>query len=40
MLFGNWIPILMLAAVMVAVRMRQERIHREVEALRRYAHEF
>jgi heme exporter protein C len=40
MLFGNWIPILLLAAVMVAVRMRQERIHREVEALRRYAHEF
>jgi heme exporter protein C len=40
MLLGNWIPILLLAAVMVAVRMRQERIHREVEALRRYAHEF
>jgi heme exporter protein C len=40
MLFLNWIPILVLGIVMVAVRMRQENIHREVEALRRYAHEF
>ncbi len=40
MLFANWIPVLLLGVVMVAVRMRQERIHREVEALRRYAHEF
>jgi heme exporter protein C len=40
MLFANWIPILLLAVVMIAIRMRQERIHREVEALRRYAHEF
>ena len=40
MLFANWVPILLLAAVMIAIRMRQERIHREVEALRRYAHEF
>ena len=40
MLFGNWVPVVMLAVVMVAVRMRQERIHREVEALRRFAHEF
>jgi len=40
MLFLNWIPVILLGVVMVAVRMRQENIHREVEALRRYAHEF
>ncbi len=40
MLFLNWIPVILLGVVMVAIRMRQENIHREVEALRRYAHEF
>jgi len=40
MLFLNWIPVILLGVVMVAIRMRQENIHREVEALRRYAHGF
>ena len=39
-LFLNWIPVILLGVVMVAIRMRQENIHREVEALRRYAHWF
>jgi heme exporter protein C len=38
MLYVNWLPMLMLAAVMVAVRMRQESMSRELDALRRYAH--
>ncbi|MBL8178511.1 MAG: cytochrome c biogenesis protein CcsA [Bryobacterales bacterium] len=37
-LFQNAVALLMLAAVMVAVRMRQEETQREVESLRRYAH--
>jgi len=37
-LFQNAVALLMLAAVMVAVRMRQEDAQREVESLRRYAH--
>lgn len=37
-LFQNAIALLLLAAVMVAVRMRQEDTQREVESLRRYAH--
>ena len=37
-LFQNALALLMLAAVMVAVRMRQEDTQREVESLRRYAH--
>ena len=37
-LFQNAVALLMLAAVMVAVRMRQEDTQREVESLRRYAH--
>jgi len=38
MLFHNWGALMLLAAVMVVVRMRQEDIQREVESLRRYAH--
>ncbi|MBI3683204.1 MAG: cytochrome c biogenesis protein CcsA [Acidobacteria bacterium] len=38
MLFQNAAALLLLAAVLVAVRMRQEEIGREVESLRRHAH--
>ncbi len=40
MLYVNWLPMLMLAVVLVAVRMRQESMSREIDALRRYAHAF
>ncbi len=40
MLFTNWVPLLMLAIAMVAVRMRQERRQREIDALRRTVHAF
>ena len=38
MLFLNWVPLLLLGAVFLAVRMRQEEQQRELEALRRRAH--
>jgi len=38
MLFLNWIPILLLAVVFVAIRMRQEETKREIDAVRRMAH--
>ncbi|MBM3747313.1 MAG: cytochrome C assembly protein [Acidobacteria bacterium] len=38
MLFLNWAPLLLLAAVLLAIRMRQEEQQRELEALRRRAH--
>jgi heme exporter protein C len=38
MLFLNWAPLLLLGAVFLAVRMRQEQQQRELEALRRRAH--
>jgi heme exporter protein C len=38
MLYQNWLALLMLAAVMTAVRMRQEGVQREVESLRRQVH--
>lgn len=38
MLFLNWIPILLLAVVLVAIRMRQEATKREIDAIRRMAH--
>jgi len=38
MLFLNWAPLLLLAAVFLAIRMRQEEQQRELEALRRRAH--
>jgi heme exporter protein C len=40
MLFLNWVPILLLGVVLVAYRTQQERVQREIDALRRYAHEF
>ena len=40
MLFLNWVPILCLAVVLVLYRMQQENVQREVDALRRFAHEF
>jgi heme exporter protein C len=40
MLFGNWVPLLMIAFVLIAVRMMQERRQRELDALRRTAHAF
>jgi len=38
MLFMNWIPFLLLGAVLVMIRMNQERAQREIDAMRRYAH--
>jgi heme exporter protein C len=38
MLFGNWVPLLLLFIVLAALRMRQEQAQREVDALRRHAH--
>ena len=38
MIYWNWLPMLMLAAVFIAVRMRQEQVQREIDALRRHAH--
>lgn len=40
MLYGNWIPILLVAIIFVAVRMNQERRQRELDALRRSVHAF
>jgi heme exporter protein C len=40
MLFMNWIPMLLLAAVFLIIRMEQERTAREIDALRRQAHAF
>jgi len=40
MLFGNWVPLLLFAVVLIAVRMRQERRQRELDALRREVHAF
>jgi heme exporter protein C len=40
MLYGNWVPLLLIAAVLVAVRMGQERRQREIDALRREVHAF
>ncbi len=38
MLFLNWVPLLLLFAVLSALRMRQEETKRELDALRRHAH--
>jgi heme exporter protein C len=38
MIYMNWLPMLMLAAIFIAIRMRQETMQREVDALRRHAH--
>jgi heme exporter protein C len=38
MLFLNWVPIILIALVMVMVRLRQEEAQREIDAVRRWAH--
>jgi heme exporter protein C len=38
MLYLNWIPMLLIAIILVMVRMRQEGQQREIESLRRMAH--
>jgi heme exporter protein C len=38
MMFANWLPMLLLAGVLLAMRMRQEQVSRELDALRREAH--
>ncbi len=38
MIYQNWLALLLLGAVLVALRLDQERVQREVEALRRQAH--
>jgi heme exporter protein C len=38
MLFLNWVPLLLLFAVLAVIRTRQERAQRELDALRRHAH--
>lgn len=37
-IFQNWFALLLLTAVMVAIRMRQETMSREIEGMRRFAH--
>jgi heme exporter protein C len=39
-LYSNWLPLLLLAAILVAIRLRQEQQQREIDALRRIAHAF
>ena len=38
MLFLNWIPFLLLGVVFLSIRMRQETVKREIDAIRRMAH--
>ncbi len=38
MLLLNWAPMLLLFAALAALRMRQEQMQREIDALRRHAH--
>jgi heme exporter protein C len=38
MLYGNWVPLLIVAAMLIAVRYVQEKQQREIDALRREAH--
>ena len=40
MLYGNWVPLLIFAIILVAVRMQQEHRQRELDALRREIHAF
>jgi heme exporter protein C len=40
MLYGNWVPLLLFAIILIAVRMEQERRQRELDALRREIHAF
>ncbi len=38
MIYWNWLALMLLAAVLVMVRMKQEHVQGEIEALRRHAH--
>jgi len=38
MIYWNWLALLLVGAVLLAVRMRQEQMAREIDALRRHAH--
>lgn len=38
MIFQNWFALLLVASALVLIRMRQERLQRELDALRRRAH--
>jgi heme exporter protein C len=38
MLYGNWVPLLMIALILILIRVRQEKQQREIDALRREAH--
>jgi heme exporter protein C len=38
MLYGNWLPILIVAAILISIRYVQEKQQREIDALRREAH--
>ncbi len=38
MLYGNWVPLLIVAAIFITVRYVQEKQQREIDALRREAH--
>lgn len=38
MLYGNWAPLLLVAAILISIRYVQEKQQREIDALRREAH--
>jgi heme exporter protein C len=38
MLYVNWVALLILGAIFMLVRLRQEEVQREIDGLRRYAH--
>lgn len=38
MLYGNWAPLLIVAAILISIRYAQEKQQREIDALRREAH--
>jgi heme exporter protein C len=38
MLYINWLALLLLGAIFMLVRLRQEEVQREIDGLRRYAH--
>lgn len=40
MLYGNLVPLLIIAAIFISIRMRQARTQREIDALRRTIHAF
>ena len=38
MLFLNWVPLILIAVVLILIRLRQEEAQREIDAVRRWAH--